>query len=356
MAIQINPAQFFSSQYSSALQSGRADSRHSAHPVRSQGTEGSDKAQASSGPVILGKRQSAEETAANILSHVQKGLQQLQSSGASTERLQQRLDAAREGIDKGFKEATGMLRDMGMLDDELESNIADSRNLVEDGLQQLEDGLQPQAQQRVSSGSEAASLSNTLSLQVITRDGDRVQVNFSQSASAASAWNSSASAQGFSAETGWQIDVNGSLDEDEHKALTDLVKDVQSLSEQFFNGDIGAALQSAGELGFSGDELASMSLQLTQTTVTASSRYYQAPRPQMPTEALENIKAPLASYVDQYSSALEKLGVFPQQGNSLISDLVQQLTGEDERMSMWNEFHQGLNSLLSFPADTPAAK
>merc|ERR1712000_498847 len=72
------------------------------NPGTQQGREanGNDKTKsvASSGPVTLGPRQSAEETAANILSHVQRGLQQLKAGGADAERLQQRLDAAREGI------------------------------------------------------------------------------------------------------------------------------------------------------------------------------------------------------------------------------------------------------------------
>ncbi|MAK89915.1 MAG: hypothetical protein CMI08_10480 [Oceanospirillaceae bacterium] len=344
MSVNLHPSQFFPS----ANRQSPSVRPEVNNPGTQQGREanGNDKTKsvASSGPVTLGPRQSAEETAANILNHVQRGLQQLKAGGADAERLQQRLDAAREGIEKGYKDATAMLKDMGMLDDDMKAGIADSRSLVDEGLSKLENSLTASPAQAVA-GRESASLSNTLTLQVITRDGDRVNVSFSQSAAAASSWNDRVSATAFAADSEWQMDVQGSLDEGEQKALAGLMKDVQSLSEQFFNGDIGQALKSAGELGFAGDELAAMSLQLTQTSVTASSRYYQPQKPTLPTPELESLKAPLASYVDQYTSALEKLGIF-QQPQSMVSELVHQLAGEDERMAAWDEFHQGLNTLL----------
>ena len=94
-----------------------------------------------------------------------------------------------------------------------------------------------------------------------------------------------------------------------------------------------------------------MSLQLTQTSVTSRSQYYQPQQPSLPTPELESLKAPLASYADQYATALEKLGVF-ERPESMVSELVHQLAGEDERIGMWDDFHQGLNSLLApAPAD-----
>ncbi|MAD45204.1 MAG: hypothetical protein CMI02_15260 [Oceanospirillaceae bacterium] len=346
MSVHLNPTQFFSNTH-----------RHAANvtPQVRQGQEGTPSREASaradvasSGPVTLGPRQSPQDTAENILNHVRQGLQQLQAEGAGSERLKERLDAARSGIEQGYQEATEMLRDMGMLDDDMQAGIDAGRQLVDDGLEQLDKAISTPVSV---AGQEAASLSNRLSLQVVTRDGDRVNVSFSQSASAAGAWNESASAMGFNAESGWQMEVVGSLDEDEHKALAGLMKDVQSLSEQFFNGDIGQALQSAGELGFSGDQLAAMSLQLTQTSVTSRSQYYQPQQPSLPTPELESLKAPLASYADQYATALEKLGVF-ERPESMVSELVHQLAGEDERIGMWDDFHQGLNSLLApAPAD-----
>src|SRR5690606_9913392 len=89
------------------------------------------------GVVRSSERQSPEETARNILNHVQRGLNQLRVQGADPQRLEQRLQAARDGIEKGYAEATDMLKGMGLLDDDMKEQIAAGRSLIDDGLDTL---------------------------------------------------------------------------------------------------------------------------------------------------------------------------------------------------------------------------
>ncbi|WP_430461982.1 DUF5610 domain-containing protein [Thalassolituus sp. LLYu03] len=335
--------------YNSRLSGGYnpLSSGHKASPTVSAQTQESGKteqAQASSGAVSLGPKQSPQDTAANILKHVTRGLDELAASGASQERLLQRLDAARAGIEKGYQEATAMLDDMGMLDDDLNASIADGRSLVDAALDDMENRIRnPEAaSSSVVSSRASVSASNTLSLQVLTRDGDRVEVSFSQSAD--QSLQSSAGNMRFTAnnQQSWNMQVSGSLSDAEKTALEGLFGDVQSLSEQFFGGDIGSALQSAMSLGFDGSQLASMSLSLTQQSVISTSRAY-APAPvELPTPELESLKAPLALYAEQYTSALEKAGALAEPHN-VFRDLVEQMLPQDERLSVWEEFHAGLN-------------
>lgn len=311
-------------------------------------------AKALPGVIKVTDKQSPEDTASNILKHVQKGLDQLKSQGASDERLQERLQAARDGIEKGYAQATDMLKGFGLLDDELQSQIDAGRKLVDSGL----DGLasRPQSTEQVLPvKSSSLALANSLSLQVLTRDGDRVTVSFSQAKGGAFAQtDNSLSASSFSQQS-WSMSVEGHLSEEEQKALGSLFNDVQDLSERFFAGDLGQALDQAMKLGFDGKQLASLSLNLLQQSrFTSTSPYQQAQ--ELPTPELESLKAPLASYVDSYIKALDKAKPLAEPSNA-FQDLVQKLLPGETRLPAWKAFHDGLNDLAPlFPLDALAGK
>ena len=128
-----------------SLTSGHKYSGHSADgAARKSTTETSTdsteatQATAKAAPtVVQGPKQSAQDTAANILAHVTAGIESLRDQGAGEERIQQRIDAARSGISKGYADAEDMLDSMGLLDDEMKAQITASRKLVDDGLDAL---------------------------------------------------------------------------------------------------------------------------------------------------------------------------------------------------------------------------
>ena len=123
MAIQIPPSSYQRSSNPFA----------SSSPAQSSpDAKASDSAKQVAG-IVRTQPQSAERTAANILNFVQRGLQQLQSQGADDQRFQQRLEAARQGIEKGYKQAQEMLDGMGMLDEALQGQITAGRELVDQG-------------------------------------------------------------------------------------------------------------------------------------------------------------------------------------------------------------------------------
>lgn len=318
--------------------------------VKNTRTDGTSKTDdivtAESGAVRLGPKQSPQDTAANILAHVQRGLDGLKASGASQERLQQRLDAARAGIEKGYKEATEMLKGMGLLDDDLKASIGEGRQLVDSGIDNLQQQIDsPQTAALASKSTFSAA--NSLTLQVMTREGDRVQVSFSQSAEGALQSSSGNFRYTANNQQSWDMQVTGSLSEAEQQALSGLFEDVQSLSEQFFNGDLGSALQSAMSLGIDGGQLASMSLNLTQKTLATTTRSYAPAQQELPTPELEALKAPLALYAEQYLNALDKAGALAEPQN-VFRDLVGQLLPGDSRLEAWNNFHEGLNKAAGF--------
>ncbi|MCA6064891.1 DUF5610 domain-containing protein [Thalassolituus marinus] len=343
MSITLPPSLFTRSRYPADGQQSVNQSANRAADDDAAVSKSSD--DATSGIVRLGSRQSAEDTAAAILGHVRNGLSELRSQGASDERLQQRLDAAREGIERGYKEATAMLKDMGMLDDELQTNIDNSRSMVDQGLSDMESNL-ASLDGGIMSSRTFISAGNAMSLQVMTRDGDRVTVNFAQSSALSAAQGDGYAAMRSSSRQGWQMQVSGTLSAEEKQALENLFNDVQALSEQFFAGDIGAALEDAMNLGMDGSQLAAMSLSLTQKSVSSVTTGYAKPTVELPTPELEALKAPLAYYAERYIKALDDASAL-QQPKDVFRDMVHQLLPEEPRLKAWDFFHEGLNKLVS---------
>lgn len=304
--------------------------------------------------VARSDRQSAQQTADNMLEFIGRDIERLRAAGASEERIAERVAAAREGVAKGYAEGESILQGRGLLNDDLQRELDAGRSLIEDGLNRLAAGesLQPperlsqaerSEQPRAFAGQSQLSVANSLSLEVFTRDGDKVTVSFSQSESRSASFAPGQLNLSSSSQSGYELSVEGNLDEDEKEALTSLFDSVQDLSERFFSGDLGGALEQAFELGFDGNELASLSLNLTQQTFASSTRAYSDIQPQLPTEQLESLKAPLASYVDAYVAAIDKASALPKPQDTL-QQLVNQLLPEEERLDIFNQFNQGLEA------------
>lgn len=314
----------------------------------------------SSAGLQLGDKKDAQDVAKTMLDHVQKGLDQLRAQGADEDRIQQRLEAAKEGIAKGYEQAEQQLKEMGLLDDELKAEIDQGRGLIDAGLNQMsgnvedEDAnnkvgtLMPQSSS-ANSYSSQASIENSMSLELMTKDGDKISLSFMQSAQsfsyAAQEGRQMITAAGFQQGMAWQMDIMGSLDEGEQEALTNLLQDVEKLSSSFFSGDLGGALEQAMELGFDGNELASMSLNLRQESFSSVSRAYKSVQPQLPTPQLEELSSPLLSYNDDYRSALEQAKSFADP-EKLIDDLVDQLFPDDNLKNIFQAYNEGLRNVI----------
>lgn len=312
----------------------------------------------------LGDKKDAQEVATTMLNHVQKGLDQLRAQGADESRIQQRLDAAKEGIAKGYDQAEQQLKDMGLLDDELKAEIDQGRELIGVGLDQLALGVDDGSEQKVSTTmpafngssrySSQASQQNSMSLELMTKDGDKISLSFMQSSSSfsygAQEGHQLITAAGFEQGMEWQMDVMGSLDEGEQEALGNLLKDVEKLSNSFFSGDLGGALEQAMQLGFDGNELASMSLNLRQESFSSVSRAYNSVQPKLPTPELENLSSSLLGYNDDYLSAMEQAKSF-EDPQKLLNDLVDQLFPDDHLKDIFQAYNQGLSNAVDVRED-----
>ncbi len=261
------------------------------------------------------------QAANNILSFISLRLQQDVADGATGEELISRLQAGYEGFLKGYGEAYEQLVGTGLLSPEVESVIERTKELVLAGIESLAEeygiespiagaagkennaggngetvvhvlntsapvSLDPHAtfakfaNQLVKPGAELETLLNSttinyealekrdFSFSLVTKDGDTVNI----SASSVRGERGSRGETERYGSSGFDVQVDGELDEDELKAINHLLDQVGSLSESFFEWNIEEAFEMALEIGFDETEIASFSLNLQQelTTVVQS--------------------------------------------------------------------------------------
>ena len=263
--------------------------------------------------------------ARNVLGFVTGYIKLAQSQGKDEKELQDLLGQARKGIDKGFGSARDELKGMSMLSEDLDKGIEKSYTLIQDELQKFEDELfgvpsdetsDEEATEAVSGSSQTQGLgfssSSQASLEITTKDGDKVSIRFDDqenwrlqqqnrysasgrkaveaygnknhgenawaqrsetgalhSSKSSGASGSSSSSIYYSRTQGFSFSVEGDLDADELKSIGSLIDQVGSLSDTFFGGDLDGALKQAKELSLDDNELVGMSLSLKQSQAAA---------------------------------------------------------------------------------------
>ncbi len=227
-----------------------------------------------------------ENVAERIGGFVAQGLENARRDGKSTEDLQKMYDAAMSGIQKGFEEAADILNNLNLLTDDIATTIEQTRDLTLDRLAALDPS---QASLPVSEpqtrilAAERYDNAETFSLQVKTQDGDDVTITFSRADHAESRLGAYANKNGSaisysmdrSSVSDYQFRVEGNLDNDEIDALQDLIKDVNRIADDFFDGDVQEAFDKASEFRMDKTELASMNLTLTRSESYASVAAYE---------------------------------------------------------------------------------
>ena len=320
-----------------------------------------------------------EKVAGRILGFIEQRLQSEQAAGADTGKLQKLLEQARGGVEKGFAEARAILDGMGVLQGKVASDIDDTYQKIQDGFSDLTQRFNPDAalvegSSKIAAYSERfAAQADTFEMSVTTRDGDRLRISIAQASAnwsqsgvvASSNGNSStavASSQSGSLQIGaWQVSVEGELDEGERAALEKLFGQVQELSDKFYAGDLSGAFDRAMALEMDGEQLASMSLRLTQTTVRQASDAYSSVA-QQGGQAASAMNNALIDYAQGLLEALRSADQVTEEGTakSSLLDLLKGGFSLDERFDrgrldkaeqLNSRLLDGLQSLLPVTAD-----
>lgn len=319
-----------------------------------------------------------EKVAGRILGFIEQRLQSEAAAGADPTKLDKLLSQARDGVEKGFAEARKILDGMGVLKGQVAGDIDDTYKRIQDGFGDLDKrfgSAVPSAGGTVAVAGYSerfSALAETFDLSVTTRDGDRLRIsvaqasaNWSQSSFAASGDGNSTTVAGSSQSGslrigGWQVDVEGELDDDEIKALEKLFGQVQDLSDSFYAGDLAGAFDRAMALDMDGEQLASMSLRLTQTTVRQATDAYGA----VAGQGASAVNAGLQDYAQGLLDALRSAEDLAQDAGGMLKELLKGGFSLDERFdlprlekaeSLNRSLLDGLQSLLAGPVGDTGA-
>lgn len=172
----------------------------------------------------------------------------------------------------------------------------------------------------------AAEYANTqdFTFELTTADGDTISItaNRTSSTSASSQGEEGGLGNGLSKGLGtsasntqnsqqFTFAIEGELDEGEIEAINDVMNQVMSLSEQFYNGDVGAAYQAALELDYDSSEISTYALQLKQTESYTVAAIYD--------DIGANSDPSTSSAATDLNTLLEEIGNYTQQ---LLQELV----------------------------------
>ncbi|MBL4834295.1 MAG: DUF5610 domain-containing protein [Pseudomonas sp.] len=289
------------------------------------------------------------KVAERVLGFIGGRLESAKADGAETTALQKMYDQAAKGVEKGFEEARKILDGMGVLKGKVAADIDDTWQRIQAGMQDITQRLLPDAAagktgEGVSlsaSASRFTAQAQTFDLEVTTREGDRLRISIAQ----ASASRTDSQVRASTGEQGsqvslsrqssqlqigaWQVEVDGDLNDAERKSLESLLGQVQDLAGAFYAGDRQGAFDRALALDMDGSQLASMALNLTQTSVRQVSETYGRVSGQgAPASAMNN---ELREYAQGLVQALLDANDLAESGNTLLNDMLKGGFALDER-------------------------
>lgn len=227
-----------------------------------------------------------DKVSERILGFVEGSIKAKAAGGADPAELQEMLAQARKGVEEGFAEAKKILDGLGVLGGDIAKNIDETYSKISAGLDKLGESLGVPASSTDSPDSTTSisgdyssrnyqAQAQSFNLDLTTLEGDKVRIT----AANASSSDSTSSANGSSSSTktiqvsGYSVQVDGDLNDEEMASLKDLFSKVSDISDKFYSGDLQGAFDQAVKLDINGTQLASMSLNMTTASVRATETY-----------------------------------------------------------------------------------
>ncbi|MBV1916220.1 MAG: DUF5610 domain-containing protein [Pseudomonadales bacterium] len=306
---------------------------------------------------------SAKTVADNVMGFVQNHMDRLKLNGASTEELEVALAEARKGVELGISQATEVINGLNMMTDELETGIADVGTLLTERLDKLADQIRPpegvtsDIKTRYHNVTKAES-SSSFDLQITTQEGDKVTIQINRSSQMMEVSNVKSSEEGTSAthmsksksHSSFSFEVLGDLNETETAAIEELLGKVNTLADEFFNGDLMTAFEQAGELGFDDETIANFALniQQEQRIEVKESVYARVSG----SGSLADLSSPLdkiASFARDFVDAIQPAETTPDQQDqsAVASSLLTEFVHQDQRFAdMITDMQEQANQML----------
>jgi hypothetical protein len=205
--------------------------------------------------------------------------------------------------------------------------------------------------------------SESFSLELRTKEGDRVTITFDHASAYQSSLSASRDGSGSSAaysvsraeRSSFQFSIEGDLNDDERDAIHNLVQDMSMIADDFFSGDLQSAFDQASAFRMDRTHLASMSLELKQSMQYSVAAAYQEVQQaaeggsQAPGQRLGHMmgmlqqqqNAPELGFIDQVRSLQQQLL------ESLVQHDTRYRDADDDSKQNYNDHLARLGSLLN---------
>ncbi len=320
-----------------------------------------------------------EKIAKNVMKFVGGVINGAAKSGASSDKLSELINQARDGVAKGIAMAEKEIG--GLMNDEIAEGIDQSRNLLTDKLNELEKRLlgtkEPHDLQGAQLVGAGASESKDGSITIRTKDGDELRLNFESlrefqynqqsgllsgdkaiEGDAADSANTLVGMESYAffERAGISFSLKGELDATELEAIADLVGQANDLADTFFAGDLDKAFEQALKIGFNDEELAGFAMKLNHTQQTEVVQAYENVRNFKEDSdgslGKGNVISSIAKYMDKMMELLQKADEKLESGNeysSLVNGLISQMKDVQvpDLVSAINRFHEFNNRLVN---------
>ena len=289
-----------------------------------------------------------ESIVKNVLDFVKGAVNKAKADGKGDDELKSMLNEARKGVQMGIDEASEELKESNVFNADIAEGIEKSKEGIFSGLDEFEKSLfEPQPDTLSLSAAQYASLSNQAGYSFTTAEGDEVVISFSDaySQSKGASYYQEGDNEGVAyseqnrQSVSFSISVNGDLNEDEQKAINEMMKDIRQVSDAFFGGDYDAAFDRAKELNIDSDQIANFTMDLRQTKTTAAISQYQQSNP---LKDIEKALKPLDQQLESIHDSAKGLGIQDQ-----LPDILQWMNHGQARLNEFLDYAQGFFGQLN---------
>lgn len=259
-------------------------------PVLREGqpTDPAHQAQSSANATSASKPFDVNALVENLWGFMQGRLADAKASGASEQDMEKLWQAAEKGLEQGFSEAKGALNALGKMTEPLNDKIDQAYDRLTETLDKRDVNarvpvMQVDAETAKTEARRHISLyqyqERTFELDVTTSQGDRVSIRVMNSSEAAASHQSgddwSRTRWGKTDANAFQLQIKGDLNEQERADLDQLLGDVNTLANEFYDGDLNLAWKQAQALSIDGTSLASMDLGMRSVEAKGVGAYQQ---------------------------------------------------------------------------------
>lgn len=308
---------------------------------------------------------SPQDVAKTVLGFVENRINSEKQAGASLEKLNNLMSQARSGIEKGYAQAEADIKGLGLMTDDLADDISKGLGLINEGLGNIEANLDKTILTSVAGavneklggssapskldGSQLANFFSKTSDNALneeaqqvapnklvslsqfseskaefvlnTQEGDQVLIRFADLQALSYNKSKESGSLNVSQSTRFEFSVKGDLNKNELQAINNILEQAENVSSLFFSDQFEQAFNSALNLGFDPEQIASFSLDLSKLQVQEVRTYQESSKTALDSYKRNQPLINVAQQFEKFDALLQPLARF-EKVNSMVESLI----------------------------------